>query len=255
MSFQVQLEMYEGPLDLLLHLIKKNELSITDIPIAVITEQYLATLDVMHSLNLDIASEFLVMAATLIYIKSKMLLPPGEVEEEDEEDEEEISREELIRRLLEYQKFKEAALELEQQERLHRDVFARSPEVPEGVESGGLDGLSLFDLISAFRRIVERYPQESRHPVEVERFTVREQMDRLLESLHRQPRVVFQTLFEGASSRMELVVTFLALLELIRVRSVCVTQEEYAGPILVEAVAAAAVVDNQETGEGSSHGA
>ncbi len=125
MSTRVQLEIFEGPLDLLLHLIKKNEISITDIPIAAITEQYLATLEVMQSLNLDVAGEFLVMAATLVHIKSRMLLPAGDDTTEDDEDGED-PREELIRRLLEYQRFKDAAEQLGQREILARDVFIRS---------------------------------------------------------------------------------------------------------------------------------
>ena len=124
MSARVQLEVFEGPLDLLLHLIKKNEVSIADIPIATITEQYLSTLELMQGLNLDVAGEFLVMAATLIHIKSRMLLPPGE--NEDEEEEEGDPREELIRRLLEYQRFKEAAEELASQSRCFRAPFRSS---------------------------------------------------------------------------------------------------------------------------------
>ena len=124
MSTKVQLEIFEGPLDLLLHLIKKNEVSITDIPIATITEQYLATMELMQSLNLDMAGEFLVMAATLIHIKSRMLLPAGD--EEPDEDEGVDPRAELIKRLLEYQRYKDAAAALEQREVLTRDVFIRA---------------------------------------------------------------------------------------------------------------------------------
>ena len=125
MTTRVQLEIFEGPLDLLLHLIKKNEVSITDIPIATITEQYLATLEVMQTFNLDVAGEFLVMAATLIHIKSRMLLPMAD-DEDDEEEEGTDPREELVRRLLEYQRFKDAADQLERRELLTRDVFVRS---------------------------------------------------------------------------------------------------------------------------------
>lgn len=235
MSTSVKLEVFEGPLDLLLHLIKKNEVSITDIPIATITEQYLATLELMQSLSLDVAGEFLVMAATLIHIKSRMLLPLGE--EEDEEEEGGDPREELMRRLLEYQRFKEAAGELEQREILKRDVFARGPELPDDVEPGGFEGVSLFDLISALRQVLERFPEERVHEVTLERISVREKMSLLLDDLHRRGKVVFQSLFEAAASRLEIIVTFLAMLELVKIRAVRVLQEERDGPIVLELAA------------------
>lgn len=235
MDTTVKLEIFEGPLDLLLHLIKKNEVSITDIPIATITEQYLATLELMQSLNLDVAGEFLVMAATLIHIKSRMLLPPGE--EEDDEEEGGDPREELARRLLEYQRFKEAAEELEQREILKRDVFIRRPEVPDEIEPGGFEGVSLFDLISALRQVLERFPEESVHEVTLERISVREKMSFLLDDLHRRGKVVFQSLFEAAASRLEIIVTFLAMLELVKIRAVRIGQEARDGPIVIELAA------------------
>ena len=235
MTTNVQLEIFEGPLDLLLHLIKKNEVSITDIPIATITEQYLSTLELIQSLNLDVAGEFLVMAATLIHIKSRMLLPPGE--EEDEEEEGGDPREELIRRLLEYQRFKEAAEELEKREILRRDVFVRPSEVPDEMESVGFEGLSLFDLISALRHVLDRFPEERVHEVTLERISVREKMSSLLDDLHRRGKVIFQSLFEAAVSRLEVVVTFLAMLELVKIRAIRVAQEEREGPIVIELAA------------------
>ena len=231
MTPKVQLEIFEGPLDLLLHLIKKNEVSIADIPIATITEQYLATLELMQSLNLDVAGEFLVMAATLIHIKSRMLLPPDEADLE--EDEEGDPREELMRRLLEYQKFKEAAGELERREILKRDVFVRSPEPPEEVETVGFESVSLFDLISALRTVLDRMPKDSVHEVALEKVSVREKMSLLLDDLHRKGKVIFQSLFEGAVSRLEVVVTFLAMLELVKIRAIKIWQEEPAGPIVL----------------------
>lgn len=235
MTTNVQLEIFEGPLDLLLHLIKKNEVSITDIPIATITEQYLSTLELIQSLNLDVAGEFLVMAATLIHIKSRMLLPPGE--EEDEEEEGGDPREELIRRLLEYQRFKEAAEELEKREILRRDVFVRPSEVPDEMESVGFEGLSLFDLISALRHVLDRFPEERAHEVTLERISVREKMSSLLDDLQRRGKVIFQSLFEAAVSRLEVVVTFLAMLELVKIRAIRVAQEEREGPIVIELAA------------------
>jgi segregation and condensation protein A len=228
---KVQLEIFEGPLDLLLHLIKKNEVNITDIPIAVITEQYLATLDLMETLSLDVAGEFLVMAATLVHIKSRTLLPPDESELDDEEEGD--PRDELVRRLLEYQRFKDAAGELERRDVLKRDVFVRSPEPPEDVETVGFESVSLFDLISALRAVLDRLPKDSVHQVVLETVSMREKMSLLLDDLHRRGKVVFQDLFAGAVSRLEVVVTFLAMLELVKIRAVKIWQEEAAGPIVI----------------------
>lgn len=231
MTTNVQIEIFEGPLDLLLHLIKKNEVSITDIPIATITEQYLATLELMQSLNLDVAGEFLVMAATLIHIKSRTLLPFGG-EEEGEEGED--PREELVRRLLEYQKYKEAAEDLQKREILWRDVFPRSSEPPEEGSGVVFEQPSLFDLISALRQVLERFPEERAHEVVLEKISVREKMNSLLDDLHRRGKVIFQSLFETATSRLEVVVTFLAMLELVKIRAIRVAQEERMGAILIE---------------------
>ena len=256
MITRVQLEIFEGPLDLLLHLIKKNELSITDIPIATITEQYLSTLELMQGLNLDVAGEFLVMAATLIHIKSRMLLPPGE--DEDEEEEEGDPREELIRRLLEYQRFKEAAEELERRELLSRDVFVRRSEAPEEAETVGFESLSLFDLLSALRHVLERFPEERIHEVTLDTISVREKMSFLLDELRRRGKVIFQSLFETATSRLEVVVTFLAMLELVKIRAIRVWQEERIGPVVIELAAAIGDIQDRiakEEIEGEDRGA
>ena len=235
MSTRVQLEIYEGPLDLLLHLIKKNEVSITDIPIATITEQYLATLELMETLSLDLAGEFLVMASTLVHIKSRMLLPP---EADDPDDEDGVDpREELVRRLLEYQRYKEAAVELEQREMLARDVFTRTLAPVEEVGPRGFRELSVFELLNALKQVFDRLPKDSAHDVILEKITVREKMTFLLDSLRGHRNLLFEALFDAAKSRMEVVVTFLALLELVKVRAIRVYQEEMAGPILIEAAA------------------
>jgi len=259
MPINVQLEVYEGPLDLLLHLIKKNEVGISDISISTITEQYLATLEVMNSLNLDVAGEFLVMAATLIHIKSRMLLPLEEGDEDEEEDGEGDPRDELVRRLLEYQRYKEAALELAGREVLYRDVFVRSSESRQKMAAGEIERVSLFDLLSAFRRVLERFPEEGVHIVKVEEISVQEKMNLLLDCLRRSTRVVFQTLFEGVSSRMEFVVTFLALLELIKIRAIRATQEESGDPILIELTAPLGeeegILAKRETEEEDEYGA
>ena len=256
MDTTVKLEIFEGPLDLLLHLIKKNELSITDIPIATITEQYLSTLELMQGLNLDVAGEFLVMAATLIHIKSRMLLPPGD--DEDEEEEEGDPREELIRRLLEYQRFKEAAEELERRELLSRDVFVRRSEAPEEAETVGFESLSLFDLLSALRHVLERFPEERIHEVTLDTISVREKMSFLLDELRRRGKVIFQSLFETATSRLEVAVTFLAMLELVKIRAIRVWQEERIGPVVIELAAAIGDIQDRiakEEIEGEDRGA
>jgi segregation and condensation protein A len=232
-STRVQLEVFEGPLDLLLHLIKKNEVSITDIPIAAITEQYLATLELMQHLNLDVAGEFLVMAATLIHIKSRMLLPPSEEAEEEEEGAD--PREELVRRLIEYQRFKEAAAQLEQREVLARDVFVRSAAPAEEAAFPGFREVSVFELLTALRRVLDRLPKDNVHEVTLDKITVREKMTLLLDTLRAQGQVLFEALFSDAKSRMEVVVTFLAMLELVKVRAIRIFQETLGGPITIQA--------------------
>lgn len=235
MSTRVQLEIFEGPLDLLLHLIKKNEVSITDIPIALITEQYLATMELMQTLDLDLAGEFLVMAATLIHIKSRMLLPAGEEEAEEEEGVD--PRAELVRRLLDYQRYKEAAAELEQREVLTRDVFVRASAPTEEAGPREFREVSVFELLGALKRVIDRLPKDVVHEVTLEKVSVREKMTLLLDRLRDQSRVVFESLFAGVKSRIEIVVTFLAMLELVKVRAIRIYQDDMAGPIVIEAAA------------------
>lgn len=235
MSTSVQLEIFEWPLDLLLHLIKKNEVSITDIPVAKITEQYLATLELMQNLSLDVAGEFLVMAATLIHIKSRMLLPAGD--EEADEDDGIDPREELVRRLLEYQRYKDAAAELDQREILTRDVFVRSAAPSEEVGPRGFREVSVFELLGALRRIIDRLPKDTVHEVALDKITVREKMTLLLQTLRVHGSVFFESLFTDVKSRLEVVVTFLAMLELVKVRAIRIVQEEMTGPITIEAAA------------------
>lgn len=235
MTTRVQLEIFEGPLDLLLHLIKKNEVSITDIPIATITEQYLATLEVMQTLNLDVAGEFLVMAATLIHIKSRMLLPATDAEEDEEEGAD--PRAELVRRLLEYQRFKDAADQLERREVLTRDVFVRSAAPAEEIPAPGFREVSIFELLTALKRVLDRLPKDVVHEVLLEKITVREKMTLLLDHLRNHGKTLFESLFAEVKSRMEVVVTFLAMLELVKMRAIRIYQEEATGPIQIEAAA------------------
>lgn len=234
MSTNFQLEIFEGPLDLLLHLIKKNEVNITDIPIATITEQYLATLELMQTLNLDMAGEFLVMAATLIHIKSRMLLPERDAET-DEEEEGGDPREELMRRLLEYQRFKEAAGELGQRDVLTRDVFVRATAPTEKPEPTAFRELSVFELLTALRRVLERLPKDEFHEVTLEKITVREKMTLVLERLRVDGQVMFESLFTDAGTRMAVIVTFLAMLELVKIRAIRIFQDRLDGPIIIEA--------------------
>ena len=221
--YTVRLEMFEGPLDLLLHLIHKNEMDITNIPIAVITEQYLEYLKLMKVLNLDIAGEYLLMASTLLHIKSKMLLPTP-YGEEDEEGED--PRAELIRKLLEYQKYKNAAAELQRRPMLDRDVFIRlalvddaEPKEEERIE------VNLFELLEAFRQILERAKPEVFHEVILDRVTVEEKVQEILLLLQREKRsMAFHLLFPEQASRRVIIVTFLAILELVKMKWVRIFQ-------------------------------
>ncbi|HEX9661009.1 MAG TPA: segregation/condensation protein A [Candidatus Binatia bacterium] len=234
MSTNFQLEIFEGPLDLLLHLIKKNEVNITDIPIATITEQYLATLELMQTLNLDMAGEFLVMAATLIHIKSRTLLPESDAET-DEDEEGGDAREELMKRLLEYQRFKEAAGELGQRDVLTRDVFVRATAPTEKPVPTAFRELSVFELLTALRRVLERLPKDEFHEVTLEKITVREKMTLVLERLRDDGQVMFESLFTDAGTRMAVIVTFLAMLELVKIRAIRIFQDRLDGPIIIEA--------------------
>ena len=221
--YTVHLEMFEGPLDLLLHLIHKNELDITNIPIALITEQYLEYLKLMKVLNLDMAGEYLLMASTLLYIKSKTLLPASS---EEGEEEGEDPRAELVRRLLEYQKYKEAAAELEKRPMLDRDVFLRS--TPMEIEDAGEEErveVNLFELIEAFRKILERVKTEEFHEVILDRLSVEEKAQEIFSLLQREKRsMAFHLLFPEQASRRVIIITFLAILELVKMKLVRVFQ-------------------------------
>jgi len=234
LPYQVRIENFEGPLDLLLHLIKKNEINIYDIPVAMIAQQYLAYLEAMEELNLNVAGDFLVMAATLLQIKSKMLLPVDETVDDDEDGPD--PREELVRRLLEYKAYKEAARQLDDQEKMWREIFWREQalSVGEKVEEDlPLDNVSLFDLVDALKDVLERNPASRLLEIVPDNLTVRERMNLILETLEGKDSVSFAALFEGSSHRMVVVVTFLALLELMRLRVARVFQAETFGPILV----------------------
>ncbi len=233
LPYQVRIENFEGPLDLLLHLIKKNEINIYDIPIAMIAQQYLEYIEAMKELNLTVAGEFLVMAATLLQIKSKMLLPVDETTEEEEDGPD--PREELVRRLLEYKKFKDAARQLDTQERMWREIYTRTPPPQEEIEDDDalLDNVGLFDLVDALQGILNRNPGKKLLEIIPDNLTVRDRMNAILEALEGQESVPFESLFESSCHRLVVIVTFLALLELIRLRTARVFQPENFGPILV----------------------
>jgi segregation and condensation protein A len=221
--YTVRLDMFEGPLDLLLHLIRKNEITITDIPIALITEQYLDYLKLIKELNLDVAGEYLLMASTLLHIKSRMLLPSSPDEEEEEGED---PRAELVRRLLEYEKYKEAATELQRRPLLDRDVFIRAvPVETEEPEQEEKIDVNLFELLEAFRKVLERARPESIHEVMLEHITVEDKIQDILSLLQRENRsVAFYRLFPEDAPRPVIVVTLLAILELVKMKLIRVFQ-------------------------------
>jgi segregation and condensation protein A len=219
-AFQVQLPMFEGPLDLLLHLIKRHELDVLDLPIAFVTARYLDYLQMMQELDLDVASEYLLMAATLAHIKSKMLLPaaPSDNLEEQEEGYLADPRAELIRRLLEYQKYKAAAGQLGSRSLAGRDVFPRGLSAPEAQGPAPLAGIDLYKLLDAFQGILKRIQGRVALEVTAETITIHERISQLSDLLRVKRNCVFEELFEAARSRYEVIVTFLALLEMTKLR-------------------------------------
>jgi len=226
MSYKVKLELFEGPLDLLLYLVKKDHLNIYDIPIAKVTEQYINYLELMRLLDLNIAGDFLVMAATLLQIKSKMLLPVDEVENPLEEQED--PRAELIKRLLEYERFKEIAENLRERETAQSDVFKRpkppDSELPKKVNEVYFEA-SLFDLINAFSKALEEVPKELFYELVKDEFTMEDKIHNILHLLLVRPSVAISELFSQSKSKVEIVVTFLAILELIRMKEIVAMQK------------------------------
>ncbi len=233
MSYKIKLEIFEGPLDLLLYLIKKDEVNIYDIPIATILEQYLNYLELMRLLDLNIAGEFIVMAATLMQIKSKMLLPQ-EVRLEDEiPDEEKDPRLELVKRLLEYRQFKEAAEQLRVKELARQDLFKR-PVVSTDEETGeSFFEANLFDLISAFSKALKDVPKELIYEVIKDEFTVEGKVADLRQIFKERAHISLTRLFSQAKNKLEAIATFLAVLELIRLKEVIVAQKSLFGEIEV----------------------
>jgi len=232
--YKVRLEIFEGPLDLLLYLIKQEEIDIYDIPIARITQQYLEYLEFMKSLDIELAGEFLVMAATLLKIKSRMLLPRHEEIGEEAED----PRRDLVQQLLEYRKFKELAERLGEKEFQQRLMFPRPkggfdnaaeiiPPEPPAPEVG------VFELLTAFKQVLERIDKLKLYEIVGEDISIEERIDFILKTVSQRRRMTFMELFENESRRLVMVVTFFALLELVRLGRVSVWQESLFGEIII----------------------
>jgi segregation and condensation protein A len=242
-AFRIALPNFEGPLDLLLHLIKEHRLDIFDIPLALITEKYLEYLERMRQIDLDIAGEFLVMASTLAHLKSRMLLPRQDVAEQAADAVAELQQEdmgdpraELVRRLLEYQKYKDAAEQLARQDLLDRDVFARRvplEAVPIPEEEVGLQEFSVLKLIEALDRVMERLAPKLQHEVVREQVSLSDAMRRIAGKLVGQESCTFDSLFEEQRTRQAVVITFLAILEMVKRRLLKVSQEEPLAAILL----------------------
>lgn len=235
-DYKVKLEVFEGPLDLLLYLIKRDEVDIYDISLERITKQYLEFMDAFKVLDLDVAGEFVVMAANLIYLKSRTLLPVNQ-QPPEEEAEEEDPRWELVRQLLEYKKFKDAAAQLHHREVAQEALFARVPDMQEPPIERGLGDVSVFDLINAFNGVVKRINQkEDLREIFEENFTVSDKIDLVLKLTASGVSLKFDELFGQVVSRAEIVVTFLAVLELIRLKQLRAVQESPFGEIQLHRV-------------------
>jgi segregation and condensation protein A len=230
-NYKLKLEIFEGPLDLLLYLIRKNELNICDIPIAQVTEQYMEYLDMMEMLDLEVAGEFLVMAATLMQIKSKMLLPSNVAVEEEEID----PRDELVQRLLEYKKFKEVSEFLKDQEIERQKLFTRKDI--ERVEEFKRDSTetffdaTLFDLINAFQKVLKRKAENPIYAIEKVKFTVEEKIVDINHILSKRKKIKFVELFSDSVTKIEVVTVFLAILELIKQKQALAKQNGMFGDI------------------------
>lgn len=230
MTYQIKLPVFEGPLDLLLYLIKKNEVDVYDIPIADIVHQYLEYLELMKILDLDIAGEFIEMAATLMLIKVRMLLPrytdQGEEIIED-------PRRDLVEQLLEYQRFKEAGTQLGELEYRRRQYFARPARPPETVapHEESFEDVSLFDLLTAFKRALDNMPRVTVHQVNIIKVTIEDQVDFLFRQIGEKPYALFRDLVKPLRHRMELIVTFIALLDLMRLKFLTAKQTDIFGEI------------------------
>jgi segregation and condensation protein A len=221
MGYEIKLaDIFEGPLDLLLYLIKKNKIDIYNIPIALITDQYLQHLEIMRSLNLDLAGEYLVLASTLIHIKSRMLLP---LDDHGESEEESDPRKELVQQLIEYQLYKDAAMKLDSRFLLERDIFKRgaSFEYVHEIEHIEADiELSLFDLVTAFQKIISAMNKKEYLEINSERMSLTDRINEIMERLAKERNLVFTDLFDEFTDRRMIIYTLLAILELMKLRMI-----------------------------------
>jgi segregation and condensation protein A len=256
-EYKVKFEVFEGPLDLLLYLIKKEEVDIYEVNLTRLAEQFIEHIDTMRLLDLEIAGEFLVMAATLMYIKSRELLPVDQRTETEGEDDGQDPRWELIRQLVEYKKFKDAAAQLQTLEVRQADVFARIPGKIEfeSDRPAARPDVSIFDLVNAVNAILKRVnKREDLRDIFEDKWTVSEKIEHLMKSIHERGTLKFSELFEGVTSRTEVVVTFLALLELIRLKQLIAIQRDPFGEIEIgRAEAPAPAADKTESDSSQSH--
>lgn len=234
-ALEVFLDAFEGPLDLLLYLIKRQNLDILDIPIAEITSQYMEYVELMKNIRLELAAEYLVMAAMLAEIKSRMLLP----RQEEDDDEEGDPRAELIRRLQEYERYKQAAEDIDNLPRMGRDLFQASADVPDRIIQRRPPDVDLREILMALKEVMHRVDMFSHHQVQMEPLSVREKMSGILELINAESFTEFTQLFDPEEGRLGVVVTFLAVLELIKGSLIDLIQAESFGPIHVKAVSQA----------------
>jgi len=240
-ALEVILEAFEGPLDLLLYLIKKQNLDILDIPIKDITLQYVQYIEMMQVMRIEIAAEYLLMAAMLAEIKSRMLLPRP-TEEEDEDD----PRAELVRRLQEYERFKKAAEDIDELPRMYRDTFKPSAEVPEIHQDRPQPEIDLRELLMAFKDAMSRAEMYSHHQIQREALSVRERMSKVLDRISAEDFTDYRTLFSIEEGRRGVVVTLLAILELVKEQLIDMVQSEPFSPIHIKAVSGSQVSSPKE---------
>ncbi len=232
-QYQVQLEdVFEGPMDLLVHLIRKNELDIYDIPIALITEQYLQYLEWMQVLNIEFAGDFLLMASTLTQIKSRMLLP---VHSDDEEEAEEDPRMELTRPLLEYLQMKSVADQLIERNLLGEKTFVRNPSRDEFITDSDDEfiKIGLFELIDAFQKMLERIPDDHRVEMSADEISVKDKISQIVDALEQKGSLTFTELFSPSPDKREIVITFLAILEMVKLTLIRIVQNLHTGIIRI----------------------
>lgn len=232
-AMEVFLDTFEGPLDLLLYLIRKQNLDILDIPVAEITRQYMGYIDLMQMMNLDLAAEYMVMAAMLAEIKSRMLLPRPESDSEDEED----PRAMLVRRLQEYERYRQAALDIEKLPRLGRDLYLANPARDHVKPKRADPHVEIHDLLMAFSEVVKRADEKKSFNINREILSIRERMSMVLEKVNNREFILFESLFDKTEGKMGMVVTFMAILELLKEHLLLIVQNEQFAPIHVKAAA------------------